>query len=159
MLSLKLMLFAQARQEVHILYDVFFERMTRALADKQPFPEVTRFILVRAFEEVFFPRLKMVSGYCAFIAERNGVAVIELAPHHWLTMEGTPSHIIDVLPVDGTFGVSCPQAVVHNESSVRFFEAKGIYSVDLSQEDIATVNGKIIKVVELLTSCMEKIPF
>lgn len=158
-ISTELKLLAQARQDVHVLCDVLYERMTQALDAKKPFPELNRLILTKAVDTVFYGRFRMVSGYCIFATEFTTHTTGQRVSHHWLAMDDTPSHIIDVLPVDGKLGVSCPQAVISHDSPARFFEENRDYRSGLSPEEIKALDKKIEDVVQVLESCMEKIPF
>lgn len=157
--STNFLLFRQKRQDVALLYDLYFDYVSSQMRiGSYIIPD--RFVLVAAFACMFYD-LKLVSGYSGFASSVNQVrrvANFSLPPHHWLTW-GDENHIIDLLPVDGMFGVSTPQAVFQKDNRCRFFASKTIFPIDWDNKKKMDFHKKVNEVSSVLESLIEKVPF
>lgn len=115
------------------------------------------FLLTAAFSLVF-PELKLSSGYMSFI---NNIDFpekrinLKFPRHHWLIWENE-NYIIDVLPLDGIFGVSVPQAVVQNSYVKRYFPAASLFPKGWSAKQKVEFEDKVDTLAEILHGLMEK---
>jgi hypothetical protein len=158
-------LFAQKRQEVHTLCDALFGEHVKATSAGKYFPTVDRFCLVMALGDLFHPYLTMVSGYCVFMYVQEGSYIKEkktvsqlLMPHHWLRMHDNENHIIDVLPYDGIFGVSVPQAVLQKKNLPRFVPSGEIYPTCWNMAERESSRKRTEELIAILDIYAQKIP-
>jgi len=156
----EMLLFRQKRQDVGLLYDLFFEYVSVEVGKGKPsIPD--RFTLTAAFACVFDHDLKLVSGLCSFtpaVHILSGRIILRFLPHHWLSWHDE-NHIIDVLPLDGMYGVSVPQAIVQRREMMRYFPSKGIFPTDWDDTKKASFDNSVSDVVAILEELMEKVPF
>ena len=154
----KLFLFKQKRQDVSFLYELYFEHVSIEMSNEPSFTR-DRFTLAAAFACVF-DELQLVSGFSGFASNIDHVAKkvqYTLPIHHWLIWQDY-TYVIDILPVDGVFGVSVPQAVVQKDGLYRFFPATTLYPVSWSKAKISEFDKDVSVVVSILEELKEKIP-
>lgn len=152
----------QKRDEIHILCDLLFNEM-RKTTPKDSVQKISHlvetFVLVRALEEVFFPHLKMVCGYVLFAVPTkrpSEITSLRSVPHSWLQHDNY--RLVDVVPVDGSLGVSVPQAVFQDPQSVRFIPTAAIYPSSWKKSHIEDVNAKVRSLANILFALQEKVP-
>lgn len=151
--------FHQKLQEVALLYYLVCEHFLLQGAPKGQLVVPSTFVLVSAFGD-FFSDLQVVSGRCAFIVAINeterkvGLNFIE---HHWFQWRDE-SHIIDLVPIDGEFGVSVPQAVLQPEGRKRFFKSKTLHPEDWGNKQKIRFDSEVSALVELLQKLNKKVP-
>lgn len=151
-------LFAQVRKDVAMLYDayVYHFGMNR---DVLEIPTTTK--LVTAFSCIFYLELKLVYGTTLFVAEKDKKGKVlrtsSRRPHYWLSWKDE-DHVIDVLPADGKFGVSVPQAVLQTKSKRRFFPEKVIFQPEWDRDLREGFSRDVDDIAATLDSIMRKIP-
>lgn len=154
---LRLLVFSQKRLEVSMLYDLYCKYIRYKIAIEETYAIPDSFLLTTAFSLVF-PELKLSSGYVSFIVDinfENKMIALKRLPHHWLTWEDE-NHIIDVLPVDGMFGVSVPQAVLQNYGNKRFFLTKNLFPKEWSAKQKVDFENKAEELSVILQGIMSK---
>lgn len=148
----ELLLFKQKRQDVALLYDLYFDYVSSRMSDESKYSIPSTFTLVSAFACVFYPELKLESGYtvCAASGESHSQGVnYRHYAHHWLIWNNE-NYIIDIVPIDGIFGVSTPQAVIQKLYKKRFFPTKNIYPSDWDESVKFAFNKGVEDIVRVL---------
>lgn len=162
-----LMLFKQRADDVRLIYGLYCDYVFGRIMETPPYKIPDTFTLVCAFASVF-DGLKPVSGYTGFITaidrEANEMEYKEQI-HHWLVFRDFPlenkTYLIDVIPADGKFSVSVPQAVIQDNTKKRFFPLKSLYpkSFGWSNQEVVAFSSRVDSLVETLKMLMQKVPF
>lgn len=153
-----MVLFRQKRQEIALVYDLYFDYISQEISKGNHYiPD--RFTLTTAFSVVFYDT-QVVSGLCGFtptVNSTSGRIVLRFLPHHWLSWRDE-NNIIDVIPLDGVFGVSVPQAILQQRNRARFFPAMSVYPRSWDSKKKVDFDNKVNEVVAVLEELMKKIP-
>ena len=153
------LLFKQKRQDVTLLYDLFFDYVSRNSMTENPYKVPESFLLVSAFASVFAD-LEVVTGCTGFVAELNDAerkATYEFVSHCWLVWQNE-NFIIDLVPIDGEFGLSVPNAVIQNPKRQRFFPKKKLYPNHWDIKKKSEFDHQVSDLVEILEMLMKKVP-
>lgn len=154
-----LLMFRQKRQDVALLYDIYFDYVSTEISKgKYTIPD--RFALTAAFGCIFAHDLKLVSGLCGFtpkVHTSSGIIIFRFLHHHWLSWQDE-NHIIDLVPLDGMFGVSVPQAIVQRGGMKRYFPSSGLFPSEWDNEKKAEFDNTVSDIVSILEELMKKIP-
>lgn len=156
--TIDMVLFRQKRQEVALLYDLYFDYYSNEVFKGNSCISDS-FIVTAAFSCVFSCDLKLVAGLCSFTASINnplGRIIVRLSPHHWLSWRDE-NHIIDIIPLDGVFGISVPQAIFQRRDMMRYFPLLGIFPKDWNNNERTSFDNKVSEVVAILEDLMQKI--
>jgi hypothetical protein len=162
------------RQEVAMLYDIFVEHIRENVlrekerAERENIESILvelpdNFLLTSAFACIF-DDLKLTGGYTSFASSdiqigtdtKKKTGVFSFPIHYWLTFVDE-NHIIDVLPYDGFFGVSTPQAIIQSGNKKRFFAKKDLYPSDWGIKEKTIFEDKLRDVVNILEYIKSKV--
>ena len=107
------------RNDIHILYNLFFERLADESERYFPTKIPDRFTLIEAFA-LLVGDVEAVRGYVNMY--RTIDPILRLGrpvaiPHAWLTWK-EERFIIDVIPTDGVLGISVPQVIIEQENFI-----------------------------------------
>jgi hypothetical protein len=159
--AITVLLLKQKRDEIALLYDLYFDYFSSQI-HKGSYKTPDRFTLIAAFASVFYGEVKLAYGYCGFATYPDPVTmkvVYKLKPHHWLIFSDNEDCIIDVIPIDGIFGVSVPQAVIQNKYFKRFFSLDSLPASDWGASKKPEFNTDLEEIVSVLEKLLKKIPF
>lgn len=154
------------RDEIALLMDLLFDHVSKqkdfsVLHSFMVNGVIDRLTLVSAIQMVC-GEFVVASGHMRFLPEINfeeKTVVWSFRRHHWLMWQ-EDGYIIDVLPSDGEFGVSVPQAVITTSvSEKRFFRDVGISVPNISLEEKIAFDKQFSALVSLLEMLQQKIPF
>ena len=151
-------LFKQKRQEVALLYDLYVAHVSNE-RDKGSCRIPDSFVITASFAKLFTD-LKLVAGYMSFVSDlnRSQRRVSFVFPsHQWLTFRNK-NQIIDVIPIDGEFGLSVPQAVIQRSGAIRFFQTKNIFPSSWDSKKMQEFEKGVEEVSLILKELMQKVP-
>lgn len=157
--TMQKLLFQQKRDEVILLYQLFSWYVSKHALDKNPYNVPETFVLVAAFASVFHD-LTVSAGSLGFVVEMNEskrTGKYEFVPHHWLVWQNE-DYILDLVPIDGGFATSLPNAVIQNDKRRRFFPKTKVYPNDWGVQKKADFDSKVSDLVEILEILMKKVP-
>ncbi len=164
--SIDLLYLKQKRDEVALLMDLLFEYVSQqkdpsVLHSFMVNGLIDRFTLVSAVEMVC-GEFVAVSGHMRFLLEINHkkkTVVWSYKRHHWL-MWKDDRYIIDVLPYDGEFGVSVPQAVTpRSVFEKRFYRDGGEFAREMNSEEKIASDGRFSILINLLETLQQRVTF
>lgn len=159
--AVDLLFLKHKRDEIALLMDLFFDYVSHQEKSERLNLLPDTFTLVTAVATVCGD-MRVVSGSVRFIPDVNHAkktVTWSFKRHHWLIWKDD-SYIIDVLPTDGEFGVSVPQAILAKSSEEkRFFRDLEVYIPDLSQEEKVTHDKRFSDLVSLFETLLKKVPF
>jgi hypothetical protein len=119
--------------------------------------EPNRYTLVRAID-IFFCNQDMSStvGTC-LVVEQKDTTTLQILPvkHYWLTWRNI--YIIDVLPVDGRFGLSLPAPVFETHLPKRFRSTGGMYESSWSRPVRDLADKAVEELVSVFDSSLQKV--
>lgn len=153
-----ILFFRQKRQDIALLYDLYFDYVSsRISSEKYIIPD--SFTIIAAFSCVFDSDFRLVSGLCGFVPAytQTGKVILRFFPHHWLAWKDD-DHIIDVIPLDGMFGVSVPQAIIQKRQMRRYFPSVGIFPYNWAKQKKVEFDGQVNNLVTVLEELMQKVP-
>lgn len=159
--NITFLLFKQKRDEIALLYDLYFDYFSSCVnmgGCKTP----DKSTLVAAFASIFYSDVKLVYGHCGFASHpeiSNMKIVYKLEPHYWLSFGNEENYIIDVLPVDGMFGISVPQAVIQDRCFKRFFPLDYLPATNWEVNQNTDFNTDIEDIISTLEILLKKVPF
>ncbi len=151
-IALKNMDFAGVRQDIHLVYALYFDYLVRNKCEVPSNLEI-----IAAFGCLFFCKdIKLVSGYTYLAREitlKSGeIVVLSKARHTWLSWLDE-NYIIDLVPLDGMFGISVPQAIIQTEKKKRFFSDTDDFHTNMSDSERVKFGCR----VEEITNDLEEI--
>lgn len=145
--------------DIRLLMDLYFDYLTKEKAkhSKAIEPPVT-YIIVKAIELSFFGsnNIKSQIGFCVCCFSDRGLIHMRRNLHAWLVWK--EKYIIDVLPIDGMFGVSVPQAVFPNQNYVRFNPDNRSYTEKFNSNILRILDDRAAKLSYLFDELMSKVP-
>jgi len=142
--------------DVRLLYDLYFDYVCQHQGDEIPYRMPDNFIFISAFACIF-DDLEVKAGYVPFVVTTSPHKLLAcLVPHRWLVWRH--KFIIDLVPVDGKFGVSVPQLVVDNDARKRFLQVLGLYPAEWGAKEKTTFDQGVSDLVEILEILMKKVP-
>jgi hypothetical protein len=150
--------FAHKQQDVELLYRMYVD-CVRVQKTKGNHKIPDTFVLVSAFASVH-SELEVAFGYVGFVSDINHVTrkvQYEMPEHYWLTWRD-PDYIIDLLPLDGEFGISIPQAVIQKKKLKRFFPSKNLYPKNWGVKERVTFDSDVSDLVVVLEGLQKMVP-
>lgn len=131
---LEIVLFRQIVNDIRMLMDLHYQWFLYQTSIGNELETPRAQTVVRAIELSFFEKyeLKATIGYCTFGNYDSKNMSLVVYNHYWLVWKD--KYIIDVMPMDGLFGISVPQAVFPKEKFIRFSPVNGIYQKDDTME-------------------------
>ena len=149
-------LLMDARDCIVLLYHMYVEYVSSHSKDTVPYVVPDTFTLVSAFAEVSID-MDVVCGYGSFLdmlSARMSKSNAVLVPHTWLLWRR--HYIIDLVPLDGEFGVSLPQVVLQSPLRARFFGAKSSFPKEWGYTEKIAFEQRVDELVEILKSLQQK---
>lgn len=146
-------------QDVSLLLSLFFEYVESHASKENPYKVPETFVIVTAFAFVF-RNVTVTAGSLGFVVEMDEskrMGRYEFISHYWLTWQ-SEHYIIDLVPIDGIFGITFPNAVIQNKKRRRFFPRGKVYPDDWGTQEKAFFDHEVSCLVEILETLMKKVP-
>ncbi|MFA6608930.1 MAG: hypothetical protein WCT07_03410 [Candidatus Paceibacterota bacterium] len=144
--------------DVRLLMDLYYDYFMKELSSDKSSKVPLKYTLVRAAELSFFGThdLKAVTGYCSFCIFNGKNLKVRSHSHQWLLWRD--KYIIDVVPLDGMFGVSVPQAVFPKDNYKRFSALPGLYPKNCSAELKKKLDADVENLSQIFDELFQKVP-
>ena len=154
----EVVLFKYVVMDVRLLLDLYYDYFMKQFSSGELTKIPLTYTVVRAIESSFFEnhKLKAVRGYCSFCIFDGKNLKVRTHPHQWLLWRD--KYIIDVVPLDGMFGLSVPQAVFPKDEHKRFSALPDIYPKNCNIKLRKEIDADVESLSQVFDELLKKVP-